>query len=144
MNGSNQFMAFVFHMRDEHRRLNDLLTQVGAAWPQGEGDPESNLGSCLSHLRGQLATHFAEEEDGGCLEEVACRRPSLGREVRRCEGEHAELLDDLDRLITQLAKEPSGPQRLRTAFDDFRSKLRRHEAEENRLLETAFGSSVEA
>ncbi len=99
----------------------------------------------LTSLLAQLRRRFAaEEEDGGSLEEAVCSCPSLSYEARRADGEHPELLAELESIIARV-REPSlhrgvtaDEQRL---LEQFAEHLQRHEATEDRILSLAFGGA---
>jgi hemerythrin len=90
----------------------------------------------LKQLREELARHFQEEESGGCLEEAACRCPSLAHEVTMLEGQHRTLLHQLDALITATpAKSLKVPMEL---FREFEAQLLEHEAKEETIIRHGF------
>src|SRR5438128_1482250 len=95
--------VFVEHLLAEHRRLDHLISQTLAALPAWEEtDASSRLPQIiegLTAIRQELAQHFHEEEEGGCLDEAVSRCPRLSREVTRVESEHSKLLADLDEMI---------------------------------------------
>lgn len=146
---TEQVTGFLVHMRDEHRRLRELLLKIEQNWDAvKDGDkaaPQQILGG-LRELRTELVHHFAEEEEGGCLEEAACRCPSLSKDVQRVENEHVQLLEELDGVVEQLPEKAESLAILQqhAKFARFTAKLREHESAENQLLEKAFGWGVES
>jgi iron-sulfur cluster repair protein YtfE (RIC family) len=141
MNGyqSTNCEALVQRLDAEHEavrmrlaRLHELLAQC-----TGEGGPcGMNVRTEMAQLYDELRRHFQEEETGGCLEEAACRCPSLSHEVSRLEAEHRELLAQLERLMRPLssASEP-------VVLDDFaafEASLRAHEVREDRVVRHGF------
>lgn len=144
MCATEQVTGFVVHMRDEHRRLRELLIRIEQNWivaDEGSEPVAPQLSKSLQELRSELVHHFAEEENGGCLEEAACRCPSLSHDVRRVEGEHVTLLNELDAVIKDVPADADSAAfpKQHEAFKRFTAKLRNHETAENQLLETAFG-----
>lgn len=144
-------LAFAVHLRAEHRRLHELLRGIETGWPArgkrvlSESQTPPVIDG-LEALREELARHFAQEEQGGCLEEAVCRCPSLTQEANQVEREHPLLLERLEGIIVRAR---SG---LRTAdvaretkqdFKKFARQLHAHEAAENRILASAFGTHVE-
>src|SRR5262245_50052025 len=95
--------AYAAHLLAEHRRLHVMLRLARAAVLQSGGPDRDatakDVMRVLRQIRDELARHFAQEEAGGCLEEAACRCPSLSTQVRRVEAEHRTLLAELDKLI---------------------------------------------
>jgi len=143
--------VFVEHLLAEHRRLDHLISQTMAALP-GWDEIDAwqwlpRLVEGLNAIRHELAQHFHEEEDGGCLEEAVSRCPGLSSEVARVESEHAKLLADLDELIRR-AQPLSGskPDEARVLGQKLRAivlELHAHEALENQIMARGFGRSLE-
>jgi hypothetical protein len=149
-NNSEEFIAYLTHLRAEHRRLQQCLRRIEQQWIDCEvprlAEIIPQVIEDLEILRAELADHFEEEESGGCLEEAVSRQPSLSHEAIRLEHEHPVMLEQVDLLIVKL-KEVSGPiQSADEAKEDFRrfaEQLHAHEAAENRILEESFGIEVE-
>lgn len=141
--------AYVDHLMVEHRRLHRLLLDARKTIADAHSG-ESNWGpkavKVLRDLRGTLQHHFAEEEQGGCLEEAVSFQPHLSPDVKRIEAEHPQLLLEIDRLIAQVEdNEKSQAQHvaLTTAFDELCRELHTHEAAENEILRRGFGANLE-
>ena len=136
--------AYVVHLQDEHRRLRELVREVQRVFFGDEAsatEPARSLQPQLQALRVELARHFFEEEQGGCVDEAVARRPTLAAEAREVEDEHPVLLGHLDRIIEQT---PSlAPESVRTLFSDFAECLLTHEARETRLIEQGFNIYLE-
>ena len=141
--------SLVSHLMAEHRRLHVMLRLARAAVLQS-GGPDRDATTedvlrVLQQIRDELAHHFAEEESGGCLEEAACRCPSLSSHVRSVQAEHSGLLRELDLLIARCANCGDDAHE-RLAFErDFAElceRLHEHEAAENDLLRRGFGQNV--
>ena len=137
--------VFVEHLLAEHRRLDHLISQTMAALP-GWDEIDAwqwlpRLVEGLNAIRHELAQHFHEEEDGGCLEEAVSRCPGLSSEVARVESEHAKLLADLDELIRR-AQPLSGSKPDEVLGQKLRAivlELHAHEALENQIMARGFG-----
>jgi iron-sulfur cluster repair protein YtfE (RIC family) len=148
---SGEFVAYVVHLRTEHRRLHDWLLSIKRQWPligRHSADRAAllKLMGGLIALRAELAHHFEEEESGGCLEEAVSHQPSLSHDVHQLEHEHPELLKRLDRLIEQVREFSFSEDHATTIEQEFRQfadELRAHELAENRILEESFGIQVE-
>src|SRR5262245_21976382 len=105
MRDKSDCRPYVQHLIAEHRRLHALLREArtrlaNAGGPDGDVTFH-DVTATLQRLRRELTFHFAEEEDGGCLEEAVSCCPSLSVEARRIKAEHPELLADVDSLIAQ-------------------------------------------
>jgi hypothetical protein len=139
MRDYSECQAYVEHLRSEHKQIHQALVAVerdlGAADPQCDS---LRMRDSLQRLNETLAEHFAEEEQGGCLEEAICYDPRLSPDVARIEKEHPDILKLLDRLIGRSA-ECHTPD-FHVSFRQFAQTLHAHESAENRILHTAFGT----
>jgi hypothetical protein len=107
--------------------------------------PAGQIAETIRRLRMELVHHFAEEEEGGCLDEAVSRCPRLGPDARRIEAEHQELLAKLESLLAQATDGEISVQdrvALEGAFDDFCRQMRAHEAAESDVLRQAFGANI--
>ena len=150
MNASSD-EAFVQHLRAEHRRMHRLMRQTLAALPHWE---DANGGNWLpamlrglKAIRDALAAHFHAEEAGGCLEEAVSRCPSLAPQASQVLQEHRSLMEELNRLIERVETmhQPTAST-AHALSDDLHELLRRlnlHEQLENRIVQQAFGVSVD-
>lgn len=140
--------AFATHMRAEHRRLHECVEQIEQQWREqkaGPADFAPRLASSLESLGGELARHFEEEENGGCLEEAVSRQPSLSQETRRLEHEHGEMLGLVRGLVGRLRTLPRGDsiERIETDYHHFVETLQDHEAAEDRILAEGLGVPID-
>ena len=144
-------LAYVMHMRAEHKRLRECLHLIEQQWTLQHQRPRaadaiSQVLDSLQALRAELAHHFEEEESGGCIEEAVSHQASLSHEAIRLEHEHPELLGQLDRLIERLralSRSGGSTDKIKQEFRRFAEQLHAHEAAENRILERSFGIEVE-
>ena len=140
--------CYVDHLIAEHRRLHALVRQTHAAMARSIGPDEQSFAEVrrvLNRLRMELVHHFAEEEDGGCLEEAVSRCPRLAPEAHLIEADHGQILSALDRLVAQFQAEPPTPTRqlaLQRDLGELCRHLREHEHAENQLLAQGFGINV--
>jgi hypothetical protein len=93
----------------------------------------------LNTLRTELARHFAEESEGGCLDEAISHQPCAGRKADLLEHEHPDLLAELDSVIQRLEKHSGQSTRLHIEFQAFAQRLKTHEQAEMLLVATALG-----
>jgi hypothetical protein len=141
MNGYDwdRCQGYVRHMDEEHKRLNKELRRLHDELQSGAARPA--ILADLEALRRDLAAHFREEEDGGCLEEAVSRCPSLAHEVRMIEAEHRELLAQLDAIVARQRQygtiAPTDVERFATALD-------RHEAAEDHVIQHGFNVAADA
>ncbi len=145
------FLTYVTHMRAEHRRLREWSLAINRQWPFLSRQPSgtealSKLLDSLTELRQELAHHFQEEENGGCLEVAVAHQPSLSHEAMVLEHEHPGLLRQLDLVLQHVRAFPSSGDEaatIETEFREFAERLHAHEIAENEILEESFGIQVE-
>lgn len=140
---------YIEHLASEHRRLHEMIRQVRFAVVHSCGADRdataADIIAVLSRMRGELAHHFRDEEQGGCMDEAVSHCPRLSADVQRIELEHAEMLARLDALVVAAADiEKSVRQRVEfeADFDNFCRQVNAHEAAENAILRDAFGHNV--
>lgn len=148
MNGIEENISYVVHLRAEHQRVDELLRQIERDWLVlgNQTLPQSavlQMTETLVQLRRELGDHFHEEEEGGCLDEAVSRCPKLGHEADRIEREHPSLLAELDELISSLQskhRRPKSMAELHHRFEQFARILQAHEEAEDQILENALGT----
>ena len=96
----------------------------------------------LAELRAHVAQHFRCEEEGGYMAAVLQRRPQDERVVRRLLAEHRPLLEGLDVLVKEAGPAKQIDDGFRARVRTWAELLRRHEAEENVLVEDAFNQDI--
>jgi len=149
MLNNEECRCYVEHLIAEHRRIHRMLrlartTIVASGGPDGDATG-ADVARVLRQVRGELEHHFAQEESGGCLDEVVSRCPSLSAEARRIEAEHPQLLDSVDRLIAQAMDGDQSVEKrvaLWRGFDELCRQLDAHETAENAMLRKGFGADV--
>lgn len=141
--------CYADHLIAEHRRLHWLLRQMRQAITQGVGPDEppsfDDVTRLLASLREELVRHFAEEEDGGCLDEAVSHCPRLAGEAKRIACEHPLILKEIDRLVAQtreLSPTPVNQLAIKQAFDRLYHDLCAHEKAENTLLAQGLGIAI--
>lgn len=140
----NQCGAYLEHIQAEHHRLNTALVEIRH---QLEGlrqstQPRTATDAVIDKLVGllkELRGHFAEEEEGGCLEEAQVRCQSVGPDVNALMTEHPQLARELEQLIAGMKSRSIDEEESRQMFEAFAAKLKTHECGENRLVQYAFG-----
>lgn len=138
--------AYMNHLRAEHRQLHAEVRRIRNTFfaEAGQRNRTGELLQELSELSNELRRHFAEEEQGGCLEEAVCRCPSVAHEADGLLREHAGLLASLDQVIFRLKSDSKSepPEDVETEFEGFANELLAHEAAENRVMQRGFGIMV--
>jgi hypothetical protein len=141
--------CYVEHLIAEHRRLHRMLRMARAAIAAKYGPDRdatnADIVRVLRQVREELEHHFAEEDGGGCLDEVVSRCPWLSAEARRIEAEHPRLLERLDGLIAQTSDSDQSLEKqlaLEREFSGLCEQLDEHETAENVMLRKGFGADI--
>jgi hypothetical protein len=135
------------HLLAQHRELHDLLLEARGAFevPAEGGDATRSARRRLELLRDYLARHFAQEEEGGFLEESLARMPRLAAAARQVLDEHPALLMELDGLLDRLAARDIGGdawQQAGRAFAEFAARLLAHERNENAVVQQGYNEDL--
>jgi hypothetical protein len=136
------------HVLAEHRDLFNLMLSVRSAFAaSGPPTPDRRkaLLACLHELRQHLAEHFAQEEQGGFLEESVARMPRLSAAVRSILGQHPSLLAELDGVIRELEAAPTAAaawHRADQAFELFSAHMTAHERRENAVVQEGYNEDL--
>lgn len=141
--------SFINHMATEHRHLDQLLSSATQMFPTWEeidlADWLPRIAEQFKKVRSQLAKHFAQEEEGGCIEEAISHCPPLAGEARCLESDHPRLLQLLDALVKRSEQAQPTITQCQSLEHDFRAlvaEIHRHEEAENQLLERGFNVSL--
>jgi iron-sulfur cluster repair protein YtfE (RIC family) len=135
------------HVLAEHRDLFNLMSSVRSALASKESTPDRHavLLSLLHQLRDHLHNHFAQEEEGGFLEEAVTRMPRLSAAVRSILRQHPDLLAELDRVIGVLesATVPAESwSQASDAFEVFSAHMAAHERSENAVVQEGYNEDL--
>jgi len=117
-------------LHDDIGRLREALTSPAEARQY------------LAELRDHVAQHFRCEEAGGYMGAVLQRRPQSERVVRRLLAEHGPLMQGLDALLREAGTAKQIDDGFRARVGAWAELLRRHETEENVLVEDAFNQDI--
>jgi hypothetical protein len=96
----------------------------------------------LFALRAHVLDHFRQEEQGGYMAPVLAAQPQQERVVRRLLAEHHRLAIALEELVREAAEAAAIDDGFRARVCAWAEDLRRHEADENVLVEDAFNRDV--
>jgi hypothetical protein len=136
------------HVLAEHRDLFNLMLSVRSAFATAEPPTPDRRAAVLAYLhqlRQHLAEHFAQEEQGGFLEESVARMPRLSAAVRSILGQHPSLLAELDGVIRELDATPAAAaswNRADRAFEVFSAHMTAHERRENAVVQEGYNEDL--
>jgi hypothetical protein len=124
-------------LTDDMHRVHAALRQDLDRLPQVLSSP-AEAARYLGELRAHLSQHFRCEEDGGYMAAVLQRKPQSERAVQRLLGEHRPMIEVLDVLVREATMVDQISDDFRRRVAEWAELLRRHESEENVLVEDAF------
>jgi hypothetical protein len=145
--------GYVEAIKREHRAIGEQAHQLQATlrdavargWPAGVVE---DLAIRMKTLERTLVQHFAQEEEGGFLDEAVCSAPQYAAETSRLMHEHTEILARLREMIVRatgkLAAEPSQSYPFAKSLEATLRQLLMHETHENGLLKKAFNLDSDA
>ena len=142
--------AFLQEIKEVNESLWKLLDHVRCTC---QSVPEllanrKEIAPQLALLRDELAMHFALEEAYGYFEDPVSVAPHLDRLAEQLRNEHVQLYTQVIQLVENVEAEQfrgniaqAAPQIVQR-FADFDQQLRRHEAREDDLIQTAFSDDI--
>jgi len=134
-------------LKSEH---HDLLCEIAGLkgwWDSRDKAQAPNLGEMgrrVMNLHDRLASHFAKEEEGGCLTKAAELRPELAANVAQLLKEHQQFRSKTSKLAEKLARgdfRNVGQEEPWIEVQAILAALAEHEITENSVLAAAFGES---
>ena len=129
--------TFSDHMLQAHAALQADLRAIRQAL-----NTPAEARRQLFALRAHVLEHFRQEEQGGYMAPVLARQPQQERTVARLLAEHRRLAIGLEELVHEAAEATAIDDRFRERVWVWADDLRRHEADENVLVEDAFNRDV--
>jgi hemerythrin-like domain-containing protein len=135
----------------EHEVVRQIIHQLELLVEEGgligqDADWGRRLCTELAAFRQHLQRHFALEEEGGFLLDVVTHLPQATERVENLRREHREILQVIDELIHDsnlLAYGTGLPLvKFRHQILQVLSTIRRHEADENALVQRVFYQEV--
>lgn len=137
-------------LSEEHEKVREIIGRMNenvAVVPRTNKDQWiERVRDSFDHLRAHQIKHMALEERDGYMLPVVNRRPAFGLEVDRLAHEHVELRRIMDGIHEELCRLQSGDALLIRdccrRIGDLVSYIEQHDADENRLLLTAFTEDI--
>lgn len=127
--------------RDLHRFLDEIRLLFDVSAEDATPDRLTFGREALCELQSRLQAHFAQEEEGGYLDEAVSRLPAISRQAAILQRQHGEFAALADRLVTLCGQSATSKQnwpQFKEALKDFTKKLEAHERAEDALLTRAF------
>jgi hypothetical protein len=124
---------------DELEACVDRRPDLESAWIKG-------LQSSFATFADALRLHFEGEERGAMYRDLPETKPRLAGRIDELRAEHDRLLSDLDVAVQRVAdlsgKRIGEATKVRESIRDLIATLRLHEANETRLLQSAYWREV--
>jgi len=141
--------AYVAAFGAEHHELRHLVHALHEAlreerpWSHEAATEAVEL---LAALHTHLEHHFAQEEDGGYLEEALNLAPRFGSEAAELLRQHPRMLEKSCQVRTtadRAAIEPAAWPQLKRELSELIKGLMAHEGAENKIVQQAFNTGLE-
>jgi hypothetical protein len=136
------------HLLAEHRELFMRMQAVRTALADRQPPTArrfADLRAGLQELREHLRAHFAQEEQGGFMEESIARMPRLAPAAAAIMRQHPALLAELDALIERLSGGDISAEAWARAghdFDHFSATMTAHERSENAVVQEGYNEDL--
>ena len=136
------------HVLAEHRELFGQMQAVRAAYAVAgppTRDSVAEIVTTLRSLREHLRSHFAQEEEGGFMEESIARMPRLAAQATAILSQHPLLLVQLDRLIDSTlvgGMTAAAWVAHKERFAGFAAQMQAHERSENAVLQDGYNEDL--
>jgi hemerythrin-like domain-containing protein len=127
---------------EEHRQIHFYLDQIGRTLEtltpgRSAAEPMQRLVAQLGGLKEQLAEHYQAEQTG-LFRAILDFLPECKVEIERLRGEHAKMIEILELARIHAQEGGAGEAAdLRDDLEGFLELFRRHESQEERLLQRA-------
>lgn len=129
----------------DHRSIRQL---VGAVHTLLSGEETAAgwrdaLHDRLETLKAELREHFGRETKGYLFERIPAIYPTQARRIERLAEEHSEILRRLEEGVRDIEKGLGSDDRIRAKMLALMTTIRRHEAEEDEILVSAYWDDFE-
>jgi hypothetical protein len=145
-----EYLAFATAFQAEHREMRRLVQVLRHALGKEGGWSRESAQEALEAfeaLKTHLKEHFAQEEEGGYLEQALAVAPRYSDEAKELLKQHGLMTRQVAHAV-QTAKhaldEPDAWTMLATEARELLQKLVEHETAENRIVQKALNTGIEA
>lgn len=131
------------HLHEKVVHLRETLDDIASAKSPKRPHPE--VLEELRKFRDELLEHFAQEEEGGYMEEAVSLLPRLGPSARALELQHPPLAAEIHKIVSAAENLRPGVDHWKGVARDFAAfakTMLTHEAAENALLEQVAGREM--
>lgn len=142
-------LAFAAAFEAEHREMRQLVHRLRDAVNRNRSwsrEVAREAVRAVEAMRTHLRHHFAQEEEGGYLEQALAMAPRFSDEAQVLLAQHASMLKRIDEVaeVARGAVEDAElwPQ-LKLQVKDLLRNLIAHESAENRIVQQAFNVGIE-
>jgi len=148
MNDSSEGKRLHDLLLSEHRELSKHISDLREWWLQRDEIGEPNfleMSSRIRKLSELLEAHFRHEEQGGYLKVAITAAPRFAEDAEELKLQHAEFLDSIEKFAKKLAyasREQLSWQQVGSEFEEFIERLKKHEAKETKILQSAFADDL--
>ncbi len=144
---ANSKPSIVSQVEDEHVVLKQEMGALSLFAMQEKtnndfGDWRLQFVWQLRDFKNRLLKHFDLEEEGGFMRDVLDVSPQSFNKVEELKAEHEEIASDLERITATIRgmreRNSETLQTVRSDLNDIITVLRKHESDENQLIQRAY------
>ncbi|HWB12285.1 MAG TPA: hemerythrin domain-containing protein [Gemmataceae bacterium] len=142
-------LAFATAFQVEHREMGNLLQRVRHATADGcdwSHDAAREARTAIEALERRLRQHFAQEEEGGYLEQALAAAPRLSRPAAELLRQHPAMLAQASTALSTAREAVSDSTRwsvLKQQVEELMSALVGDERSESAIVQEAFNTGFE-
>jgi hemerythrin-like domain-containing protein len=146
-----EYLAFAAAFQAEHREMRRLVQVLRHALGKEEGgwtrESAHEALEAFEALKAHLKEHFAQEEEGGYLEQALAVAPRYSDEAKLLLKQHGLMTRQVAHAVETAKRaldEPGAWATLETEARELLQKLVEHETAENRIVQKALNTGIEA
>ncbi|HVX63432.1 MAG TPA: hemerythrin domain-containing protein [Pirellulales bacterium] len=145
-----EYLAFAAAFQAEHREMRRLVQVLRHAMGKEGGWSKESAQEALKAfeaLKAHLKEHFAQEEEGGYLEQALAVAPRYSDEAKLLLKQHGLMTRQVAHAVETARRavdEPGAWAALAAETRELLQKLVEHETAENRIVQKALNTGIEA
>ena len=132
------------HLLEDHTQLWKIVEQCRKTLPEGSVR-RGLLANLLQTLLERLLDHFWQEENDGYFVDLIDQSPHLKNSIEELLQQHPTMVKqiiDLQNHVARATNQEDAWSVINQKFTGFLLLFQKHEAEETRLLQLAFGDDI--